>query len=207
MSGLLDRLRRERRDREAGMTLIEMMISLAILSVVLAIFMALTASVQQGVAKTADRSVANAEARLALQQIDREVRSGNVFYDPNLETTPNMSLRIYTEANFPTRSGHRCIQWRIESNRLESRSWDPNNIGGTATTWRVIAEDVVNRTLSPTVPAFSLGVTPYGGRILLIRLAVQVGSGRDRVVELQSSVNGRNTRYGDTANPCSTTPA
>jgi len=43
------------------------------------------------------RSGRDDEARLALQQIDREIRSGNVFYDPALEDDPADDVRSLDE--------------------------------------------------------------------------------------------------------------
>src|SRR5687768_13548070 len=111
------------------MSLVELLISMGIFSIVLSVFFAVLFSVQQGVARSTSRSLTNDNARIALQQIDREVRSGNVFYDPSAQQ--GLVLRVYTQTNAPSRGGHRCIEWRVSDQALQSRSWafnwDSNN--------------------------------------------------------------------------------
>ena len=76
---------REALHRQHGMTLAELMIAMGILSVVLLVFTSTLASVQNIVLKENTRSRLNNEARLVLQSIDRNVRSGNLLYDPASE--------------------------------------------------------------------------------------------------------------------------
>src|SRR5205807_1768052 len=115
---------------ERGFTLVEMTIALMLMLVVTVIFITVMVSVQGAVAKDQGRSVSNDQARLAVEELDREIRSGNVLYDPSLENDPgngiypNMSLRIYTQSNADTRNpGNQCVQWRILNDELQRRSW------------------------------------------------------------------------------------
>ncbi len=205
---------------ESGLTVLEIMISLGILSIILAIFFSVLASVQTGVAKTADRSVANDEARLALQQIDREIRSGNVFLDPDAESDPGMMLRVYSQANYPTRKlSHRCVQWRVEGEELQTRSWDVDfDNNGDVTPWRIVARHLHNQTSEPKAKAFSLETSAtYGGddihgRVMRVRLLTNKNERAGGDVELEAAIQGRNTTYADQAyegvtTPCSNAPA
>src|SRR5712691_4509432 len=63
---------RRQRD-ESGMTLVELMVSTAMLGVVLSIFFGVLVSVQTGLVRQTDRSRSNDQARLAVEEIDREV--------------------------------------------------------------------------------------------------------------------------------------
>jgi prepilin-type N-terminal cleavage/methylation domain-containing protein len=76
---------------DEGMTLVELMVTVALLSVVVGIFLSVLVSVQNHVAREERRHRANDQVRLAIQQLDREVRSGNVFRDPAAEPN-NASL-------------------------------------------------------------------------------------------------------------------
>ncbi|MGH9267201.1 MAG: prepilin-type N-terminal cleavage/methylation domain-containing protein [Acidimicrobiales bacterium] len=196
-------MRRRRPARsDAGLTLVETMISLAILSVAVALMVAVLVSVQGVVNRTSDRSTSNDQARAALQQLDRQVRSGNVFYDP---TDGGMNIRIYTQVNAPTAGGARCMQWQVDGTELQTRSWEDaagSPVGGTVTPWATVASGVVNRQAPPT-PAFAL-TTP--GRLLRITLRVNESARSGRTVELNASVNGRNTQYGFPQVACSTVP-
>jgi len=95
------------------MTLVEVTVAMSIMSIVLLVFTSVLASVQRGVVAQDTLSQTLDQTRLALQQLDREMRSGNVLYDPALENAPAASggipscsgclpgytLRVYTQTN------------------------------------------------------------------------------------------------------------
>jgi type II secretory pathway component PulJ len=194
------------------MTLLELMVTVALLSVVVGIFLSVLVSVQNHVAREERRSRANDQVRLAIQQLDREVRSGNVFRDPAAE--PNnaglgqvgggMGLRIYTQANADTRGGSRCVQWRITGGTLQARDWTVSwRTDGQVSGWRVVAEGIVNPSATPAFDLDSSSV--FGGRILNITFVANPGAGDSDVV-VRASVTGRNTQYGYPVSVCDDIP-
>jgi type II secretory pathway pseudopilin PulG len=202
------------------MTLVEVTVSMSLMVIVSVIFLSALSSVQRGVERQADRTTTNDQLRLALQQLDHEIRSGNLLYDPQLETDPDpshnvvpgMSLRIYTQANADIRNpGNQCVQWRItELGELQSRRWsttwrdDPATL---VTSFRVVAENVVNRDPSVNVPAFTLDPDPNkGGRTIVVSLVVNANSKSGQDVNIKQSVTGRNTEYGYPSNVCADIP-
>jgi prepilin-type N-terminal cleavage/methylation domain-containing protein len=197
---------------EQGMTLVELMVTVALLSVVIAIVLSVLVSVQSTVARQERRSRANERVRLAVQQLDREVRSGNVFRDPAAEpddpahgrVAGGMGLRIYTQANADTRGGSRCMQWRITGGKLQSREWTVSwRTDGQVSGWRVVADGIVN---SSGTPAFDLDSSSnFGGRILNLTFVVNPGAGDSNVV-VQASITGRNTQYGYPVSVCDDIP-
>lgn len=206
---------RERLRDEAGTTLAETLITVALIGVVLTMFLVALESMQTGVVRAEGRSARNDEVRLALAQMDREIRSGNVLYDPADEVpdpandiVPSMSMRIYTQSNAPTRNpGNQCVQWRISGGTLQTRMWadDPNP---PATPWRTVARDIVNRDLPTPVPAFALDPNPsYYKRIIQITLVVDRADDAAAPQETTLSITGRNTRYEQSDTVCDTLPA
>jgi type II secretory pathway pseudopilin PulG len=199
------------------MTLIELSISMAILSVALVIFLFTLSSIQGAVGRQGNRSITNDEARLAMEQLDHEVRSGNLLYDPSLESDavngiyPGMSLRIYTQTNANIRSpGNQCVQWRILNGQLQQRRWptnwrdDPDTL---VTDWIIVAEHIVNQDVSPQVPAFALDPDPAkGGRTIIVSFLVNASSTSGSNVLVQQSITGRNTEYGYPSNVCADIP-
>lgn len=195
-----------------GMTVSELAIALGIFSIVMTIFFSVLAVVQTNTVKQTNRSISNDEARIAMQQIDREIRSGNVFQDP---TDGGMAMRIYSQANFPTRpSGHRCVQWQIKDEQLETRSWDvawltTKDVG----TWRTVARHIVNERAA--VPAFTLDTSvQYGGdptnasgRVLRLTIVSNKSQASGEDVVLSAAINGRNTRLSDSSTPCDNAPS
>ncbi len=196
---------------ERGMTIIELSIAAMLSMVVFAIFAAALISVQGAVNQQTHRSINNDQVRLAAEQLDREVRSGSLLYNPDDETVPGQSLRVYS----PTATADRCIQWRIEDRQLLRRTWEAS-FGAqpdlsTVSPWRTVAEHVVNRDLSPEVSAFSLvgSSTAAVGRTVQILLLVnsRFDSSPDQTVTIRQSIYGRNTSRGTASNQQACAPA
>lgn len=201
------------RSDERGMTLVELVVAMSMMSIVLLIFTSVLASVQRTVVVNQRYSEANDEARLALQQLDRELRSGNVITDPAdaiagfTEAPANQRLLIYTQANMPTRGQAECELWKItSSNDLQVRRWIPGSSSWT-TGWRTVATDVVNRVTG--VNAFTMNTDPLKGeRTVDVRLQVNpdVANNPGRTIEIRASLTGRNTSYNYPDNICLTLP-
>ncbi|MGH9150743.1 MAG: PulJ/GspJ family protein [Acidimicrobiales bacterium] len=189
------------RDDERGSTLMELVVYMGVLSVVLAVFAASLLSAHTVVAKAEGRNSGNDQARQAIQQLDREIRSGATVHAP---TAGGMELRVYTEANAPSRGGSRCVQWRVEGGRLQARSWAPDwAVSGDVEGWRTVADDVVNATLSPPVPAFSRPSTAT----VDIRIITRQSERDGRPAEIAMSLTGRNTRHRTPVAACDGVPA
>jgi prepilin-type N-terminal cleavage/methylation domain-containing protein len=196
---------------EQGMTLLELVVAMSIMVVVAVIFLSVMVSVQNGVERQTDRSQTNDQARLALEQLDREIRSGNVLYDPTLEPCEalGLCLRIYTQTNANIRNpGNQCVQWKIvtATDQLQTRRWPSNwkSDPSLITPWRTIADNVVNDTVNP---AFTLDPDPNkGGRTVVVKLTVNSNSRSGQNVSVLESLTGRNTEYGYPANVCEDIP-
>lgn len=186
---------------ETGATLVETLITMALVGVVLGMFLTALEQMQSGVVRAEGRSARNDEVRLALAQMDREIRSGNVLYDPIDEVPdpandilPSMSMRIYTQSNAPTRNpGNQCVQWRVSGGTLQTRMW-ADAPSPPATPWRTVARDIVNRDLPTPVPAFALDPS-YHKRVIRITLVVDRADDAAEPQEMQLSITGRNTHY------------
>jgi hypothetical protein len=144
------------------------------------------------------------------------VRSGNLFYDPALDSSPadgivpGMSLRVYTQANGSTNAHpNRCVQWRIHDDRLDTREWSPTwATDGYVTEWRTVTTGVVNRSVSPSVTAFSLDQSQavYGSRLLQVVFVTNTKTTSGPAARVEFSVTGRNTGFGFPANVCNNIP-
>jgi prepilin-type N-terminal cleavage/methylation domain-containing protein len=223
---VLESIRRGLRAQE-GMTLLELMIAIALLGIVVPILVTTLVSVQTSVGREQDRSLTNDQARLAIEELDKEIRSGNLLYDPKDETPSYMSLRVYTQTNASTRTpGNRCVQWRIVNGELQRRDWSITwRTDGVVSPWRVVADHVVNQTVAPAVPAFQLDPDPskgyscvancgdsapgndrYAGRALVVTLVVNQNAESGNDVRIQSTITGRNTQYGYPVSVCDDVP-
>lgn len=193
---------REGRRGDKGTTLVELLISMTIFSLALAMVYSVLITVQRQTNDQTSRADSVGNARLALQQIDRQVRSGNVLYNPASETLP-LSMRVYTQAN----GDQRCVQWQVFNGKLRSRSWSPTwTTDGQVSAWAVVAHDVVNTTATPPF-ALQGGSTAYGSRLADVTLLVKSPTGGGKPVNVTSSLSGRNTAYGYDPGVCNPAPA
>jgi prepilin-type N-terminal cleavage/methylation domain-containing protein len=193
---------RRRMPHDGGITLVELLVTMTIFSMVLAMCYTVLITIQKQTKDEMARADAVGEARLALQQIDRQVRSGNVLYDPVAEPLP-LSMRIYTQSN----GDQRCVQWQVDGGVLRSRSWSPTwQTDGIVSGWQVIAHHVVN---TASTPPFALqgGSSAYGSRLVDITLKVKSPDSDGNPIDVVSSLSGRNTAYGYDPTICNPAPA
>jgi prepilin-type N-terminal cleavage/methylation domain-containing protein len=202
---------RLRPHEEAGFTLAELVVAMAILSIAMVVILSALTTIQKAVVNQDLRSQNVDQVRLAMQSIDRQLRSGNLLYNPNAESPAGFTLRVYTQAyaiqDASTSIGgtSRCALWTIDAqDQLLYRYW-PQGRPDEATDWQVIARGVVNRDASPPTGAFTLDPT---GRTVTVRFLVntQPGIASDATQELRSSVTGRNTSFGFPVDVCEDLP-
>jgi hypothetical protein len=159
------------------------------------------------------RTRLNDQARLALADLDRQVRSGNLLYDPDDETgtvepfdvaASGYMFRVYTQTKFHVTDEPRCALWLIDDQqRLLYRYW-PVQEPDDASDWRVVAEHIVNREVG--VPAFVLDTS---GRTITASLQANTDIEHDpSATQLFSeSLTGRNTSFGYPNNVCADLPS
>lgn len=196
---------------ERGMTLVELMIAMAITSIVLLVFTTTLTSMQRAVVEEDVRGRLNDDARLAIQTIDRMVRSGNLLYDPEDESgndpydaaSTGFIFRVYTQVKLQADDNARCALWLIDDQeRLLYREW-PTMDPSAASAWRVVTTGIVNRT--EDVPAF---VLDSAGRTVQITFQMNpdLEHRPQATQEFTASLTGRNTSFGYPNNVCQDLP-
>lgn len=225
---MMRRLSTRRRTRDdAGMTLVELIVSMTIFTGLMAIVMGI---VVQFIYMSRD-SLATAQsveqARLGISQIDRQVRSGNVIVDPSLETAlssgvaPFFSLRIYTQED----GVNRCVQWRVIDkdgdgfSDLQFRSWHPSYpVIDDVTDWSLVAQNVVvPATVSTSAsnpgqwPPFFVDSSMGGStNAHFVRITLRLKGPESRAtakpVTVTTVVMGRNTVFEQPVNSCTNVP-
>ena len=211
---------RGRRDQadSSGFTLIELLICMIVFSIAMVIVTKAVNQVQLFVRDAQGSADANSEGRLALADIDRQVRSGNVLYSPANETSPSTCtaigtdagtcMRVYTQAN----GLERCVQWQVlpdgttGTNLLRVRSWSPTwQTDGKYTSWTTRARKLVNVT---GTPPFKLqgAATASSSRFLVVQFEAKDPRRPGKSVVINSALSGRNTNYGYDAGLCSPAP-
>lgn len=202
------------RSDEGGFTLIELVVAMSVFGAVMVMAMTAVVTLQKDTNRIANEESAVTQARSALTDIDRQVRSGNVLYAPGneLETagctatsataTSGNCMRIYTQAN----GNQRCVQWQVlGTGELRTRSWSATwQTDGIVTSWKTVARGLVTTGGDP----FTLqgATTAFSARLLDLRFEVSVPQS-SRTVRLDSSLSGRNTNYGYDSGTCRPAPA
>lgn len=196
---------------ERGMTLVELVVAMAILSIVMLVMTTTLSSIQRAVVEEDVRIRLNDQARLAIQSIDRLVRSGNILYDPVDESgndpydaaATGYLFRIYTQAEQSSGQDARCALWLVnDDQQLLYRTW-PVLTPEDATDWTVVVDGVVNRELGE--PPFTLD---SAGRTIAVEFQVNPDfARRPHATQLvEASLTGRNTSFGYPIQLCSELP-
>jgi type II secretory pathway pseudopilin PulG len=193
------------------MTLVELVVAMGILSIVMLVMTTTLSSIQRAVVEEDVRIRLNDQARLAVQSIDRLVRSGNILYDPVDESgndpydasATGYMFRIYTQAEQSASQDARCALWLVnDQQQLMYRTW-PILAPEDASNWQVVAESVVNRDLDE--PAFTL---EPAGRTISVDFFVNPDlEDRPQATQVvEASLTGRNTSFGYPVQLCSDLP-
>lgn len=205
-------------EREGGFTLIELLITMVIFGMAMGLVTNAVTKVQTYARDAQGSADANSELRLALADIDKQVRSGNVLYSPANEVAPSSCtasgtdagtcMRVYTQAN----GLERCVQWQVIADAanpgkalLRSRSWSTAwQTDGQYTAWATKARNLVP---TPSAAPFSLqgAATASSSRFLQVRFEA-IDPRRKGSTVLTSALAGRNTNYGYDAGLCSPAP-
>ncbi|WP_084126580.1 prepilin-type N-terminal cleavage/methylation domain-containing protein [Demequina sp. NBRC 110054] len=221
----------KRRPDDAGLTLTELLISMAIFGVLMAIVFTALISVTYMSKDTLGQVRAIEEARLGVSQIDRQIRSGNVILDPASESVATsgvgafFSMRINTQED----GDDMCVQWRVIDSDgdgfgdLQFRKWEPGNTGS-VTDWGVVARNLVEMDVSPTSeadidpddpttwPPFWVDTTNTStttAQFVRVTLRLKDPDARDsaKAVSVSTVVTGRNSVIGYPESKCQAYPA
>jgi prepilin-type N-terminal cleavage/methylation domain-containing protein len=203
---------------DGGLTLVELLVSMAIFALCMSVVFGAVIVVVRKSSDVQHSADASSQLRLAIAQIDRQVRSGNVLFSPALEATPSSCtgnsatnsgtcMRIFTQSN----GDEKCVQWQITgdpadptSKLLRTRSWASDwQLSGNLTPWSTVARGLRLSSLDPFMLQGAL--TPYKERLLDVRLEAYDSRRKTTIVE-QSSMSGRNTSYGYTSSQCDPVP-
>lgn len=189
---------------DRGVTLVETLVATVVFGIVISLAVSLLITITRQTRDNLARSDSVDSARIGLSQIDRMVRSGNLFYDP--ASSGGMAVRVFTQAN----GVRQCVEWRVETDgRLRTRSWSPTwQTDHLISTWSTFARGLVNDAPGyPATPAFELTTTGQDSQeVLNVRLLVKNPDSAGVPVEVTTTISGRNTLFGYDPAVCQVVP-
>ena len=120
--------------RDRGATVVELLVMMGILGILAPLFVAVLRGAATSSRATLETADAGAVVRLALDHLDRQVRSGN---QPLTITPTSLSLNTCADAAVPADLGRvRTVEFRLSGGALQTRSY---RAGAAAGTWRTLA--------------------------------------------------------------------
>ncbi|MFM7718992.1 MAG: PilW family protein [Actinomycetota bacterium] len=197
---------------DRGISLVELLIATSLLGLALAMFGATLFVMQKSQIRFDEYSRANDEVHLAIQDLDRELRSGYVVSAslPSWGGVANgvpsgNTILIYTEAG----GSARCVRWVLYpatgQQTLYRTAWDPLAGGpddnqapwSTAgnTRYRRVATDIVNGSSRPAFALSTATATAIDRLVVTFWVNVPGTSGSVRVpqeIEVRSELTPRN---------------
>lgn len=187
---------------DSGLTMVEVLVSSALLLVCLTMFGGSLVTSQRAQATNQAYSRANDQAQLAFQAIDRQVRSGFVVGTTSV-VNADAAVKIYSEAS----GTPRCIAWVVADANISgatgiaglyTASWNPT-VNGAAmpgypgASWRLMATDLWNWLVPTQVQPFSVS-NPGAGMLktLVVDFRLNATDRVDATVDLTSTFTSRN---------------
>jgi prepilin-type N-terminal cleavage/methylation domain-containing protein len=198
----MSRLRTRRRTAdESGYTLVEVMITTALLLVVMAILAPLLTTTMRTFERQTDRSGALDQAGVMLQQIQHDVYAASVI---NVVASPNNELQLIAVLPSTTGGGdvQSCIEYRVTSATapaalaLQRQVWALNTAPPATSTWpTLLASLKLNGT--GTVAGYVIpnpaGLTPFvsaGTSGQSVNVSIQVQNGTSTINTLTTTATG-----------------
>lgn len=179
---------------DAGVTLIEVLVSMSVLAIVISMFTGGVVTMYRSVTLQESVTTARSHANIAFQRLDSDIRYAAGISVPGLTAAPGNIP--YVEYETTTRSGPRCTQLRLFGGNLQLRTWPARTTATPAADWRQLAGSVTTATAAiPGPPPFGQA-GPFalwnaddtrGYQRLRVSLAVTAGKDANRV-DNQSAV-------------------
>lgn len=175
-------------DDDQGTTLMELIVGMAIMSIFMSIFLTAILLMTKTANKVEATSITASQTNQAFLRLDKTVRYASAISTPGVSST---SGDWYAELDSPatTVNGNdTCTQLRIDTGRLQQRTWTIANgaaTGTTAPTWTSIASFLTNGSVAPasadvpfTAPAASTSASTTFQRLQIVLIATSGNSGQ-----------------------------
>jgi hypothetical protein len=179
---------------DGGLTLVDVLVSMTIMTVVMAMFTSGIVQMYGMVNGTDSKSVAQSQVSIALLRLDKDIRYASGISIPYL-----LSGNQHVDFLLPTAGSPMCVQLRVAAGKLQRRTWTWNVNPFAAKPWVTLASGIT----SPTPFSYTGSTTDIVYQRLTVDLKATAGSGA-AVVTRNNKVTytALNTTAKSTNNDC-----
>jgi prepilin-type N-terminal cleavage/methylation domain-containing protein len=131
--------RRLRLGDDRGVTLVEVLVSMSIMSIVGAMVTVGLVQIHRLTSRSEARSTAQSQVRLAMLRLDKEVR-----YAAAISQEGVVGNDQYAEFLVANATSAQCVQLRVSGGQLQRRTWTHQASPVRPTAWTPIASDVTS---------------------------------------------------------------
>jgi prepilin-type N-terminal cleavage/methylation domain-containing protein len=182
--------RRIRVGEDAGLTLVEVMVAMGVMSVVMVVATAAIAQIYQSVNESEDSAEAQAQVTRAFARLDQEIR-----YARAISTPAVLGGDYYVEYLMSVDNVDTCVELRLRTstNELQRRQWTKNANPLIPTSWTTLAAVVTSGAPFTTIAADRVTLTGFRFQRLRLTVSAVLGGGSGG----GSSTSGGSTRQTD----------
>ena len=162
-------LLREARNDSSGFTLVEMIVTMAIIMVVMTLLPSILSTTSTATASAEGMVTGAAQAQLAIQSLDAQVASASQVCLPTQLTNPTIGSPLTATSGFALRveqvessTANQWEQWVVNTSSgiLQEERYTPGAVGNG---WLTVAKTIYNSTVVPfTEPTAAHGIAPGG---------------------------------------------
>jgi type II secretory pathway pseudopilin PulG len=169
---------------DEGFTMIDVLVSMSVMVVVMAVFTASILSMYRSADAVDAKSVAQSQLGLALQRLDREIR-----YSEGISEEYKAGNDWYVDFLAVQGTKKQCIQLRVSGGQLAQRTWTWNRSSLDRSAWRPLADGITSAQPFDYVPPSDL--------IGYQRLTVDLQTGEDANTATFTALNSTRTSRND----------
>ena len=186
---------------DAGFTLLDTMMSMTVMTIVMAVFTTSVLSMHRASNNVEARSAAQTQINIAVQRLDHEIRYATGISAP-YSYNGSQSVDFLTVDD----GVRQCVQLRVAGGNLFRRSWTYRSAPMDLTGWSQLATGLT----SPTVFAYAGPTTAIGHQQLVVTLVAGAATGpvigRDANTVTFTALNSDRTSANDYCNAARSIP-
>jgi prepilin-type N-terminal cleavage/methylation domain-containing protein len=169
MRRLLDRAR-----DDAGVSLVELMVAMGLMSVVMVMATGAIAQIYHSVNESENTAEAQAQVTRAFVRLDQEIR-----YARSISTPAVLNGDFYVEYLMSVDAVDTCVELRLKTatNELQRRQWTKNTAPPAPTGWTTLADVVTAGVPFTTISADKVELTGFRFQRLRLTVSAVLGGG------------------------------